>query len=382
MKTALLFCAAALPLAANYQPKTLALGAQAPDFTLPATDGKDYSLADFSGKKALAVIFTTNHCPDAIASHGRMVALVDHFEGKGVAVVAINSNSPAGLHPPELGWTAYDDSFADMKRIAADEKFNLPYLYDGETQGTAKAYGAVATPHAFVFDGNLELVYEGRIDNGRRRLGPVEKNETRDAIQAVLDGKKPAVQKTRPAGCSTKWKEKAGMVAQEDAKWKKLPVALATASADEVVDLVKNERAKTMRLFNVWATTCGPCVQEFPMLADIHRQYSWQPFEVVTVSLDDPSDEGAVKIFLTEQQMGTPPRLVKHLEEENRTANNLLFKGDTEELAKAFPGWNGSMPYTLFLSEKGEKLYEHHGIIDAEELKKVIAKQVWTMRGE
>ena len=131
-----------------YKPSTITLGAKAPDFSLPATDGKTYTLKEFSGGKALVVIFTTNHCPDAITSHDRMIALVDHFKGKGVKFVAINSNSPDGLHPPELGWTIYDDGFEHMKLIAKDKGFNLPYLYDGETQGTAKAYGALATPHA------------------------------------------------------------------------------------------------------------------------------------------------------------------------------------------------------------------------------------------
>ena len=198
-----------------YTPVPLVEDAKAPDFSLPGVDGKTYTLEDFSGGKALAVIFTTNHCPDAISSHGRMVALVDHFKGKPVKFVAINSNSPEGLHLPELGWTVYDDSFEDMKLISKDTGFNLPYLYDGETQGMAKAYGAIATPHIFVFDGDLKLRYNGRMDNGRRRLGPVEKNEGRDAIEAILAGKKPAVVKTRPVGCTTKWKEKAGKVAEE-----------------------------------------------------------------------------------------------------------------------------------------------------------------------
>ena len=109
-----------------YKPVPLTEGQGAPDFKLPGVDGKNYTLKDFSGGKALAVIFTTNHCPDAIASHGRMVALVDHFKGKPVKFVAINSNSPEGLHLPELGWTVYDDGFEDMRLIAKDSGFNLP----------------------------------------------------------------------------------------------------------------------------------------------------------------------------------------------------------------------------------------------------------------
>ncbi len=365
-----------------YQPQTILLGTDAPDFSLPGVDGKQYTLADFSGAQALAVIFTTNHCPDAITSHGRMVALVDHFKEQDVKFVAINSNSPDGLHPPELGWTVYDDSFEDMKLIAKAERFNLPYLYDGETQVTAKAYGAVATPHVFVFDKNLKLNYDGRLDNGRRRRGPVEKNEARDAIEALLRGEKPAITKTRPAGCSTKWKEKSKNVAKENAKWKALPVTVELAEAALLEKLVANKGRKRMRLFNIWSTSCGPCVQEFPDLSAIARQYSWQPFELITVSLDQPGDLEQVKDFLIEHECGLSPRVAKAVKKDGRQTNHYLLKGDTEGLAKAMPRWNGSMPYTLLVGEEGEVLYEHHGIIDPLALKKKIVEQVWKIRGE
>ncbi len=380
MITALAACSISVTWA--YQPVTISLGTKAPDFSLPGIDGKKYTLQDFSGGKALAVIFTTNHCPDAITSHGRMVALVDHFKDQDVKFVAINSNSPDGLHPPELGWTVYDDGFEDMKLIAKAEGFNLPYLYDGETQETAKAYGAVATPHVFVFDGNLQLAYDGRLDNGRRRIGPVDKNEARDAITSLLKGEKPAVTKTRPAGCSTKWKEKSALVAKEDAKWKALPVTVEVAEASLIQTLVANKGRKGMRLFNIWSTSCGPCVQEFPDLSAIARQYAWQPFEFIPISLDEPSDLEKVKTFLVDHECGLPPRVGKRLKKEGRATNNFIFKGDTEALAKAMPGWNGSMPYSLLVGANGEVLYEHHGVIEPLPLKKKIVEQVWKMRGE
>jgi len=360
-----------------YQPVPITLGTKAPDFSLPATDGKTYTLADFSGGKALAVIFTTNHCPDAIASHDRMIALVDHFDGKEVKFVAINSNSPEGLHPPELGWTVYGDGFADMKLIAKDKKFNLPYLYDGETQETAKAYGAVATPHVFIFDADLKLRYDGRIDNGRRALGPAEKNEARDAIAAILAGREIAVTNTRPVGCTTKWKEKAGKVAEEDAKWKALPVTVELAKADLLGKLIANEGRSGMRLINLWATTCGPCVMEFPDLSAIYRQYSWQEFELITVSLDPPAKIDQVTKFLERQQVGLSPRTKVFLDEEGRTTNHFILDDDTENLASILKGWDGSIPYTLLVGAGGEVLYEHSGKIEPMPLKKKIVEQVW-----
>lgn len=366
-----------------YTPVPLTEGTKAPDFKLPGVDGKDYTLKDFSGGKALAVIFTTNHCPDAIASHGRMVALVDHFKGNSVQFVAINSNSPEGLHPPELGWTVYDDGFEHMKLIAKDSRFNLPYLYDGKTQEVAKAYGAVATPHVFIFDGDLKLRYNGRMDNGKRRVGPVEKNEARDALEAILAGKKVDPVKTRPVGCSTKWMEKAAMVAEQDRKWKAQPVTVEVADAATLGRLVANKGRSGMRLINLWSTSCGPCVAEFPELAKIYRQYSWQEFEFIPISLDPATDIDKVTRFLKRNECGLSPRTKPLLDEEKRTTNNYIFDGDTEDLAKAIdPEWNGALPYTLLVGKEGEILYRHSGVIAPMKLKKTIVAQVWKRSGE
>lgn len=379
----LLFCLLAVcsslsAAPAGYQPTPLEQGASAPDFTLPGVDGKDHTLADFTGGEATAIIFTTNHCPDAIAAVPRIMALVDQFEKQGVKFAAINSNSPEGLHPAELGWTVYDDSFEHMKLIAADADFNLPYLYDGETQEVAKAYGAVATPHIFIFDSELKLRYNGRIDDGRRNLGPAEKNEARDALTAILAGEEPEVTKTRPIGCTTKWKEKAGKVAEEDLKWKELPVTVESIDAATIGKLVKNEGRSGFRLFNVWSTTCGPCVMEFPDLAAIYRQYSWQEFEFITLSLDPISDKEKVTDFLKRQQCGTSPRVKGFLQESGRTTNNVIFEGDTEDLVQALdPEWNGAMPHTLLVGANGKVLYRHTGLIDPMELKKAIVAEVW-----
>ena len=382
MRTLLLTALATACLHA-YTPVPLKEGAQAPDFSLPAVDGKTYTLKDFSGGKALVVIFTTNHCPDAIASHGRMVTLVDQFQDKGVKFVAINSNSPEGLHPPELGWTIFDDSFEHMKLIAEDSNFNLPYLYDGETQEVAKAYGAVATPHVFIFDAGLKLRYNGRMDNGKRRLGPVEKNEARDAIEAILAGEKVAVPQTRPVGCSTKWKEKAEMVAGEDQKWKNQPVTVELAKAEVIAKLVANKGRSGMRLINLWSTSCGPCVMEFPELAAIYRQYSWQEFEFIPVSLDAPGDLEKVTKFLKRHQCGLSPRTQPLVEEDSRRTNNYIFDGDTEDLAKAIGSeWDGALPHTLLVGKNGEVLFRHSGQIEPLDLKRKIVEEVWKSNAE
>ena len=366
-----------------YTPTPLVEGASAPDFKLPGVDDKDYTLADFSGKDALAVIFTTNHCPDAITSHDRMIALVDHFKDQSVSFVAINSNSPEGIRLDELRFSAYDDGFEDMKVIAKDKKFNLPYLFDGNTQEIAKAYGAVATPHVFIFDKDLKLRYNGRMDDGRRKIGPTEKNEARDAITSILAGEKVKVVKTRPVGCTTKWKEKSGAVAASNAKWKAQKVTVEIANAETLGKIAANKGNKGMRLINLWSTTCGPCLHEFPDLAEIYRMYSLQNFEFIPISLDPASDIEKVTQFLTDQECGLPKHVARKLEKEQRTTNNYIFDGDTEDLGKAIDSeWNGALPYTVLVGADGKVLFRHSGVIDPLELKKTIVKQVWKDHAE
>jgi len=137
--------------------ETLALGSAAPDFTLPGVDGRDWSLKDFVGAKALAVVFTCTHCPTAQAYEERLKKIVDDYKARGVAVVAISPNDPKSVRLDELGYTDLGDSFEEMKTRAAEKHFNFPFLYDGENENVSRAYGPVVTPHAFVFDAQRRL---------------------------------------------------------------------------------------------------------------------------------------------------------------------------------------------------------------------------------
>lgn len=176
-------------------PDTLPIGTPAPGFTLPATDGKTYSLADFSGSKALVVNFTCNHCPYARAYEDRFIAIVREFETKGIAFIAINPNDE-NTYP--------DDSFENMKKRAAERGFNFPYLRDA-TQQTARAYGAVCTPHLFIVaDG--KIAYEGRLDDNWKDPAAVKHHDLRDALEAILKGAPIPNPNTNPMGCSLKWK--------------------------------------------------------------------------------------------------------------------------------------------------------------------------------
>src|SRR5437660_10392398 len=158
-----LLAAARISAADAHAPETLPLGALAPDFKLAGVDGKKYSLKDFKKANLLVIVFTCNHCPTAQYYEERLKQIVNDYKKKGVALVAINPNDPKSVRLDELGYTDLSDSFKEMKIRAKYKKFNFPYLYDGDKQQTARAYGPVATPHAFGFDSVRHLWYLGRV---------------------------------------------------------------------------------------------------------------------------------------------------------------------------------------------------------------------------
>ena len=174
---------------------TLQLGAAAPDFNLPGVDGKNGSLASFANAKLLVVMFTCNHCPYVVGSDDRVKKFFQDYAAKGVALVGINSNETKN-HP--------DDSLEKMKERAKKLAFPWPYLRD-ESQQVALAYGALRTPHFYVFDAQRKLRYTGRMDDNPRTPGQEKTRELRDAIDAMLAGKKPPVELTNPIGCNVKW---------------------------------------------------------------------------------------------------------------------------------------------------------------------------------
>ena len=174
---------------------TLELSAEAPDFRLPGVDGKEHSLESFKEAEILIVVFSCNHCPAAIGSEDRMIQLHEDYAPKGVAMVSINSNEDQN-HP--------DDSFEKMKVRARDKGFPFPYVRD-ESQDAAKAYGALRTPHFYVFDGQRRLRYTGRMDDNPYDASKASQHDLRNALDAMLAGKKPPAELTNPIGCNVKW---------------------------------------------------------------------------------------------------------------------------------------------------------------------------------
>jgi peroxiredoxin len=177
--------------------KGMALGTPAPPFSLPATDGKTYSLNDFREAKTLVVVFTCNHCPYAMASEDRLIALQRDYADRGVRFVAINPNDDRA-YP--------DDSFDNMVKRAKAKKFNFPYLRD-ESQEIAQAYDAACTPDIFVFGRDRTLVYNGRIDDNWKNEEAVTRHDLREVLDALVEDREPRLPDVVPSmGCSIKWR--------------------------------------------------------------------------------------------------------------------------------------------------------------------------------
>jgi len=176
-------------------PFTLSLGSSPPDFSLPATDGITCSLADFADAKVLVVFFTCNHCPYVLGSDETTRETAERFADRGVRFVAINSNSRN---------TYVEDDFAHMVARMAEKRFPWKYLHD-ETQAVALAYGALRTPHFFVFDEGRKLVYSGRGVDNPRDVGRMTVNDLDRVLDEVTSGRPVSVPLTNPIGCNVKW---------------------------------------------------------------------------------------------------------------------------------------------------------------------------------
>jgi len=349
----------------------LKIGDPAPDFSLPGVDGRTYTLADFKDAPILMVAFLSNHCPYSHAADSRLVPMANEMKSRGVAVVAINPNSPEAVAVGELGYSKYNDSFDEMKLYAKERSFPFPYLYDGQTQSTAKAYGCLCTPHIFIFDGDRHLRYMGHLDDSRfADPASVKSPDARNALEALLAGKPVPVAVTKPVGCSTKWLENKSAVVQDDQKWDNTPVMLETIDAAGISALARNDTTK-VRLINVWATWCAPCVAEFPGLVSLSRRLGNRDFEFITLSADEPTDQPKALQFLQNQHAATPNRVMRGLKAEGRKTNNYLFTGASLDamMAALDPASPGPLPYTLVVAPGGKILYRHSGSVDLDELK-------------
>jgi len=358
-------CIAVAYSQAHKEPATLSIGSVAPDFSLKGVDGKLYTLKDFSKAEILVIIFSCNHCPTAQAYEQRIIDLERDYKSKNVQVMMISPNSPKAVSLSELGYTDLGDTYEDMKIRAGERGFRFPYLYDGDEQKAALAYGPVATPHCFVFDKNRILRYAGRVDSSEKP-GTGKGEDIRAAVDAVLSGRTVNPATTKVFGCSIKWSWKDESVQRIYKQWSELPVTLDEIDTAGIKDLVKNSSNK-LRLINFWATWCGPCVTEFPDLVVIDRMYRGRPFEFITISADKPEKKAGVLNFLKEKQASN---------------KNFIYKNSNvyEMIEAVDPDWQGGLPYTMIIEPGGKIIYKRQNTIEPLEIKKLVVENKYIGR--
>jgi len=360
LRVAFLFIVAAVSLAAETHP-ILPIGSPAPDFALPGTDGNMHRWSDYAANPILVVVFTCNHCPIAQMYEQRIERLAADYKDRGVALVAIQPNDPKALRIDELDSSDTSDSLDEMKIRVSYKHLTYQYLYDGDTQQVARAYGPQATPHVFIFDEQRRLRYEGRIDDSYR-TELVKTQDARNAIDALLAHKEVPVTHTGAMGCSTKWSEKSADRLATLHKIEEQPVTVELVSKADLAKLRTNP-SHQMMLVDFWATWCGSCIAEFADIQDTLRMYSDRDLSLVTVSVNMPDEQASVLRFL---------------QKKHATSRNLLFSStDTVALQQAFdPAWDSAVPYTILLSPDGKVLYKQLGSVDILELRRTILANV------
>ncbi|PCJ98351.1 MAG: redoxin [Flavobacteriaceae bacterium] len=343
-------------------PKPIEPGTKAIDFNLPGVDGKNYSLKDFENHETLVMLFTCNHCPTAQAYEDKFIEIVTAYKDKGIGFVAISPNADSAISLSELGYSDMSDSLEEMKLRAKNKKYNFPYLYDGETQEASLAYGPLATPHVFVFDKSRTLIYSGRIDDTENPYIAPKTTDLIHTLDAIVSGNEIPTAKTKTFGCSVKWSWKGEWAKTQLVEWAKDSVSINEINLEEVDVLFKNGSGK-LRLINIWATWCGPCIIEMPELVTIDRMYRDRDFELILLSAD---------------KIGRKEKALKILTKKEASNTNYIYNGDDiYDLIEAVdPEWQGSLPYTALVTSEGKVLYKIEGTFDPPELKLAIVEHL------
>jgi thiol-disulfide isomerase/thioredoxin len=202
------------------------------------------------------------------------------------------------------------------------------------------------------------LVYAGRID-GSEKPGTGKGEDIRNAIDAVLAGKIVENPVTKVFGCSVKWSWKDEYTQRLYKEWSELPVTLEDIDVKGIKELIRNSSSDKLRLINIWATWCGPCVIEFPDLVIIDRMYRGRSFEFITISADKQARKDDALKFLRKQEASNK--------------NYIFNKDDVYQMIEAVdPDWQGALPYTLLIEPGGKIIYKKQDMINAAEMRKMI----------
>jgi peroxiredoxin len=345
----------------------LPIGSPAPDFNLPGIDGKNHTLAEYAHAKILAVVFMSNHCPISQLFEGRIKDIQRAYKSQGLVVVGINPNNPKAIRINELDHADMSDSLPEMKLHAEYRHFTWPYLYDGETQAVATKFGAVSTPHIFIFDQDRKLRYQGRIEDNMLDTAATT-HDARDAIDALLAGKPVPLETTRAFGCSTKWLTKSTDVQAEWARIVAEPVKLDLAGADDLKKLRADSAGKYL-VVNFWSLKCPDCLAGFHDLETSYRMYRIRvEYAYVTVSTDDPADN---------------PSVLKYLQDQHASGPNLQFNSaDKSALQAAFgEKWKLDRPYLVIIQPDGKIIYRKEGVVNTLDMRHELLRVLPDDRG-
>jgi peroxiredoxin len=342
---------------ANVDHPVLPIGSPLPDFTLPGVDGKMHKSAEYAAGKVLAIVFESNHCPVSQLYEGRIERLYADYRRKGVTLVAINPNNPKTVRLDELGYTDVTDSLPEMKLRARLRGIDWPYLYDGDTQAISTKFGAVATPHIFIFDQQRKLRYQGRIDDNQRE-DLVKSQDARNALDALLSGAPVPVAETRAFGCTTKWLSKASGVEQEWTRIQAEPVVVDMVGADDLKKLRANATDKVTLVY-LWANGCAACTSQLVDLETTYRMYRKRAFNLLTINTNDPAEAPAVLDVLKKEYASSP--------------NKQFATADRAGLQAAWgETWNLAAPLTMVIAPGGEVLYKKEGKIDILAVRRIV----------
>ena len=367
------------PKAKSYPPYPkvigLSIGDAAPDFKLPGVDGKIHTLSEYKDANILAIVFTCNHCPTSRMYEDAIIKLSADYAKKGVKLVAISPNDPGALRPDEVAGTVLGDSFEEMKTRAQEKKYPFGYLYDGDTQKAAMAYGATVTPQMFIFDADRKLRYTGAVESPPYSAsgGP----HARVAIEALLAGKKIVYDRTRPFGCSTKWGFKRRSVDYATAMWNEKPVSLDDIDLPAIKKLAAND-TNVLRLICVWSLSDKSSQSAFDDLVMLRRIYQHRPLELLTVNVDPVGKKKEVLAFLKAHHSARPdPSRFARVKDIKAPINYIFTGKDTAALPAALGAKDKpkvKAPYSVMIIPGGEVIFTQTGKLDPKALRAQLVK--------
>lgn len=325
------------------QPPKLTVGQPAPDFALKDTTGKAHSLKAYRGQPVV-IGFVGTKCPIANAYITRMNSIAAEYKAKNVVFLGINSN--------------VNESLNLVKAHAAKAKYVFSILKD-DSNLIADSYGASVTPEMYVIDGEGVLRYHGRVDNASDAKR-VERHDLRVALDEMLGGKPISKPDLKAFGCViNRVGGKTMTMQQKPAKAPAAASAIALLKPADFNKLKVDSQGKVL-LINFWATWCAPCVAEFPEFVMIDKNYRAKGVRTIAISTDEKSDlAGAVLPFLKKQKA--------------EFESFLSDSDDPQELIDVVDkNWSGALPATFVFDKQGKLVFTKYGIIDREELLKVL----------